>query len=95
MRELFKALPRRRQSARYRNGERTSVVRALTGARLYLNIATPPPTVAEAAVKTGSNPAYVKAAVTLLQSEDAELIDKVVRGRVPLMKAAATVQQLH
>jgi hypothetical protein len=49
---------RRHWSARrhFRNGRRAAVLRAITGAKLYLGKSTP--TLADAAISTGSNVAY-------------------------------------
>jgi hypothetical protein len=42
---------------------------------------------------TGSCPAYVGAAVVLIEAEDASLERLVRRGQVPLLEAAATVKK--
>jgi hypothetical protein len=69
-----------------------AVVRALTAARLYRNGAVS--TLVKAAEACGSNVAYVRAAATLLKADNASLIHDVLRGRVPLLAAAAEAQRL-
>ena len=67
---------RQRQSARrhFRHGKRAAATRAFTGARLYLNGAVP--TLAAAADSTGSNVAYVQAAIVLLKADNASLVQR-------------------
>jgi hypothetical protein len=85
---------RQRASARrhFRNGHRAAVVRAVTGARLYLNGAVP--TLATAAESTGSNVGYVQAAITLLRADNASLVSDVLAGHVPILGAAKEAGRL-
>jgi hypothetical protein len=62
------------------------VVRAITAARLYASGAVP--TLAAAAIACGSSVPYVAAGVTLLKSEDSGLLDRALRGAMPLLVAA-------
>jgi hypothetical protein len=68
------------------NGENAAARRAFTGATLYLQGAVP--SLIAAADASGSNPAYVKAMVILLRSEDSRLLRHALRGNVPLLIAA-------
>jgi hypothetical protein len=87
--------PRRiRQSSKrhFRNNQRAAAVRACTGACLHLGIPTVPSSVSEAAIMTGSSQVYVAALVVLIRSEDGPLLRKVMRGDIPILRAAATVR---
>ena len=88
------ALRRRRRSPhrQFRRGRRAAAVRALNAARLYLQGVFP--TLAEAAEARGSNIAYVRAAATLLKADNASLVSDVLRGRAPLLTAAAEAKRL-
>jgi hypothetical protein len=68
-------------------------VRAVTAAQLYLGKPVTLPSLAAAAEACGSNCPYVKAAITLLNSEDADLINRVLTGEVGLLDAAAAVEK--
>jgi hypothetical protein len=83
-----------RQSARrhFRNGRRSAAVRAFTAAALVIQGVTP--TIAAAAERCGSCPAYVQAAIALLQSENQGLFTDVIHGRIPLLAAAREVRRL-
>jgi hypothetical protein len=83
---------RKRRSPRrhFRNGHRAAVIRATTGAALYLDKDVS--TLAEAAECCGSNIQYVRAAVTLLQAGDS-LLDSVFRGSISLLVAANLVRR--
>jgi hypothetical protein len=83
-----RASVRRRQSPRrhFRNGHRAAVVRATTGARLYLDKAVP--SLAAAAESCGSNVQYIQAAVALLQANDPSLLNLAMAGWVSLIRAA-------
>jgi hypothetical protein len=84
---------RRRSSRRhFKGGQSAAALRAITGARLYLDKSIP--TLAGAAVSVGSNIAYVKAAVVLVKSENQILLDRVLEGHVTLLAAAAQVQRV-
>ena len=91
---LTKGSRRRRQSARrhFRHGQCAAALRAITGARLYLKGATP--TLAAAAESTGSNVAYIQAAIILLRADNASLVSDVLAGRVPLLQAAREAKRL-
>jgi hypothetical protein len=87
------ARPRRqRVCRRFRHGVCTAALRAVTAARLYLSGTVP--NLAKAAVSCGSNVCYVRAAIAVLRSENAELLDFVVHGRVSLLAAARQVEPL-
>jgi hypothetical protein len=83
---------RRSSRRRFRYGVRAAVVRALTGARIYLNGFVS--TLAAAAYGCGSNVIYVRAAVIVLKSENTALLDQVLEGDLPLLEAARQVEQL-
>jgi hypothetical protein len=91
---LTKGSRRRRQSARrhFRHGQCAAALRAITGARLYLNGAVP--TLAVAAESTGSNPSYIQAALTLLRADNAPLVNEVLAGDIPIREAAAQIRPL-
>jgi hypothetical protein len=79
---------RHRQSPRrhFRNGHRAAVVRATTGARLYLDKQIP--TLAAAAEACGSNVQYVRAAITLLTTDDPSPLNLALGGWISLIGAA-------
>src|SRR5262249_35288024 len=81
---------RRRYRARGRrwtdSGDSRAVRKAFTGAILYMR--GEESSLRAAAGATGSNPAYVKMVVTLVQSEDQQLLHHVLRGNIPLRLAA-------
>src|SRR5262245_52672889 len=83
-----RASVRHHQSARrhFRNGRRAAVVRATTGARLYLDKAAP--TLAAAAESCGSNIPYVRAAIYLLKAHDPSLLNSAMAGWRSLTEAA-------
>jgi hypothetical protein len=84
---------RRRWSARQhflRDGQRAAVLRAITAARGYLDGTFP--TLCVAAQSCGTNPTYVRAAITLLRAEDPLLLHRVLRGWYPLVKTAAQIE---
>jgi hypothetical protein len=85
---------KRRRSARrhFRHGHRAAVIRAITAAKLYIDEAIP--NLTTAAECCGSNVVYVTAAVILLRSENAALQERVLKGHVPLLAAAAQVKQV-
>jgi hypothetical protein len=83
----------RRRHRRVRDGEQAAVVRALTAACLHLGLPIPISTQAEAAHKTGANVSYVKDVITVLQAEDAVLLDNVLRGAISLVAAAKVVRK--
>jgi hypothetical protein len=77
----------------FRNGQCAAALRADTAARILLRQPVNAGSLAEAALMTGSCPAYVGAAVVLIEAEDASLERLVRRGQVPLLEAAATVKK--
>jgi hypothetical protein len=83
-----RASVRRRQSARrhFRNGHRAAVLRATTGARLYLDGQIP--SLAAAAASCGSNVKYIQAAIVLLKADDPSLLHLAMGGWIPLTGAA-------
>jgi hypothetical protein len=85
---------RRHRSARrhFRHGHRAAVIRAITAAKLYIDEAIP--NLTTAAECCGSNVVYVTAAVILLRSENTALQERVLKGHVPLLTAAAQVKQV-
>jgi hypothetical protein len=85
--------PSRRRNRYLRNGQCAAALRAVTAARILLELPVRAGSIAEAALLTGSCPAYVAAAVALIGAEDAPLEGLVRRGQVPLLKAAATVKK--
>jgi len=65
---------------------------AVTAAqRLVFGRKTP---IAAAAASTGSTPAHVTAAITIIKSEDQALLEQVLRGEVPLSAAAKRVKRV-
>jgi hypothetical protein len=48
----------------------------------------------DAAVACGSCIQYVRAAIVLLKSENASLLERVLRGNAPLLQTAAEAQRL-
>ena len=87
---LYRSPTPRRQRAsprrHFRHGWRAAVVRAFTGAGLYLNGQVP--TLTAAAERCGSNPLYVRAALVLIKHETLIEQESVLRGHVPLLMAA-------
>jgi hypothetical protein len=72
-----------------RGGFCLAALRALTAAEGYLTGWFP--TLQAAAICCGTCVTYVRAAITTLKAGDIRLLDRVVRGREPLLKAAASV----
>jgi hypothetical protein len=95
MHGLIRVTHRRRQRAsarrHFRNGQCAAVLRALAGARLYLDKQAP--TLIAAATSCGSNVQYVRAAIILI--EDGSLNEQalVLAGHLPLLEAASQVRQ--
>ena len=89
-RTLYRAPAPRRQRLsprrRFRNGHRAAVVRATTGARLYLDGRVP--SLAAAAEACGSNILYIRAAIVLLRATDPSLLTSAMAGLVSLPEAA-------
>jgi hypothetical protein len=87
--------PRRQyRSARrhFRHGLRAAVMRAVTAAKLYASGSAS--TITIAAASCGSSEIYVKAAIILLRAENAALLDRVLAGDIPLLRAAAQVRRV-
>jgi len=70
-----------------------AALRAFTGAELY-HAKRGQLTLSECALRVGSNVHYVRAAVVLLEHGDQVLIDRVLRGEVSILAAAASVEVL-
>jgi hypothetical protein len=92
--ELSSYRSRRRQSARrhFRHGQRAAVLRAVTAAKLYCTGTIP--NLALAAASCGSSIRYVEAAIVLFKSENAMLLDRVLKGHAPLLSTAAQVKRV-
>lgn len=85
---------RARPHRQFRDGKRAAANRALTAAALYLGKPIPlPPSLKAAAEACGTNAAYVKAAAVLHESEDAHLINRVMTGKVGLLRASVIVKK--
>jgi hypothetical protein len=86
--------PHKHRSARrhFRHRQRAAVIRACTAARLYLIGEFP--SLEAAAVGCGSNIQYVRAAVVLLEAENATLFQQVLRGDISLLAAARQARQV-
>src|SRR5262245_48800348 len=82
----------RQSGPRFRDGYRAAAVRALTAAGLVVDGKTP--SLKTAALRCGSSPPYVAAAITVLRSENHSLITKVAKGDVPLLAAAHETKRL-
>jgi hypothetical protein len=76
----------------FHNGHRRAALRAHTAATLYLNNALP--SLKAAAEATGSNIHYVRAVITLIQSENTVLLARVLAGKVAVQAAAREVDRL-
>lgn len=84
---------RRRSPCRhFDHGVRLAALRAITGAKLYVQGGVP--TIKAAATATGSCPPYVQAAITLLQSDNVTLTNEVLTGHVGLLEAARQVKHV-
>jgi hypothetical protein len=78
---------------RRRKRQRVGAMRAFTAARLLAGLPVRPRTQAQAALLVASSTTYVRAAVAVLEAENPELIERVLRGDVGLLAAAATVRK--
>jgi hypothetical protein len=91
MHGLIRGTPRRRQRAsarrHFRHGWRAAVVRAFTGARLYLDKKAP--TLVRAAEDCGSNVQYVRAAIVVIEDGSLHELALVLTGHLPLLEAAS------
>jgi hypothetical protein len=81
----------RRWHRRTRAGKCAAAVRAVTGARLYLDGRMD---LATAAMSCGSCVAYVRAAVSLLASENTTMLEQALRGQMPLLVAAEQMKRI-
>ena len=84
--------PYRRRGRRMRHGVCAAALHAVTAARLYLSGAILD--LLKASESCGSNPTYVSAAIVVLRSENAGLLEHVPRGHIPLLAAANQVRRL-
>jgi hypothetical protein len=75
-----------------RHGVRAAALRAVTAARLYLSGQIP--NLVKAAESCGSNVTYLCAAIVVLRSENSVLLDRVLRGHIPLLAAANQVRRV-
>jgi hypothetical protein len=81
---------RHRSSRRqFRNGQRAAVIRALAAARLYAS--DPICSLMGAATSCGSNVPYIRAAITLVKSEQPGTLRAALSGDVSLLQAAAQI----
>jgi hypothetical protein len=82
----------RRWHRHFRGESRAAVARGFTAARLVLGLPVPQKTIAAVAVCCGSNTGYVKAAIDILKTEDANLFRQVLEGHRGLLATAAAVR---
>src|SRR5262245_54005456 len=87
-----KKIHKHRRRPQCRDGYRLAAGRALTGAGLYRKGVAP--TLRAAALRTGSNVAYVAAGLVLLKAENTALIADVVMDRKSFIGTAKAVKQL-
>jgi hypothetical protein len=87
-----KTKKRRPYRPRIRSGIRGAALRAFTGASLYKEGRFP--TIAAAAQACGSNRPYIVAALIILDTENGEVQEEVLTGRVPLLAAARQLRRL-
>ena len=85
--------PRRRRRRQFsHDGQRLAVLRAFTGAKLYL--AGWFASLTAAAKGVGSDTHYLAAVIILLRSENVSLLNRVLAGDMPLLAAAAQTKRL-
>ena len=84
--------PRKRKPQKNRYGERLAILRAFTGARLY-RAGAGFDTLVEIAESVGSCVTYVRAAITLYEADDINLMIDVRLGRQSLLAAAAKARR--
>jgi len=77
---------------RIRNGCRLAALRVFTGAQLVLKNEDITPV--DAADMVGSNAAYIRVMVALIQTGDQTLINKVLAGDLPVLTAGVQVRGL-
>ena len=90
-----KPRPKKRYRPRHRRmrqGQCMAALRATTAARIYLDGRAS--SLTAAALGCGSSRTYVQAAVVLLQSENLVMLERVLRGNVPLLVAAKQLKQI-
>ena len=81
------------QPRHYHNRQRAGATyRALVGAQLRLGLSPKATSLPHAAIMVGSSPQYVAAMQTLVEADAWDLIDAVLDGVVPLLKAADSVR---
>jgi len=85
---------RRSPRCHFRNDQRAAVLRALTGADLVRKAGL---SLEEAAIRSGSCIAYVRAAVTLREADgqgwgNEAWINQVIRGEIPILQAAKLIE---
>jgi len=93
----FKTTDGRSHRRRYRSARRhfrgrqcAAALRAFTGAELLLS--GKEKSLAAAAAACGSNPAYIGGAITILRTENAQLRERVLTGKVALLAAARSAE---
>jgi hypothetical protein len=74
---------------RFRGGARLAALRAFSGAEKVLEEGMSP---VMAADWVGSNANYIAAMITIIESNDEDLLDRVLTGRVGVLAAAAQVE---
>jgi hypothetical protein len=83
---------RRTRKFHHTKRTRTATLRAFTGAKLRLGIPISAPSLNRAAILVSSTPGYISAAITIIKSEDSKLIERVKRGHIGILEAAAQVR---
>ena len=82
---------RRSPRQHFRNGASLAPLRAFTGAEVYQSKKL---TLGEVALRVARSVHYIRAAIVLLNHGDQKLVDRVLRGEVSILVAAASVQAL-
>lgn len=84
----------RQPRRRYRKHQRTGATsRAFTGARMVLGLPIGPKSRVAAARLVASTPQYIRAAITLLEAGDSELVNRVLWGNLGLLETASLVRK--
>ena len=76
---------RRSPHAQIRNGVRVANLKALTAGEFYLANTV---TLQEAALRHGTNVAYLRAAITVIKANDLDWVDRLLHGRCRILAAA-------
>jgi hypothetical protein len=84
---------RRSPHQHFRDGICLAALRAFTGAEIYRD-KPEELTLGEVALRVGSNVHYIRAAAVLLEHGDQVLIKRVLRGKISILAAAASVVAL-